>query len=121
MGKASNEVDKYIAKAPESVRQKLRRVRLAIRQAAPNSVEGISYRMPCYDRGKVAWFALMKGYIGLYLRPPIIAEHKEELSKFKTTKSAIHIPLEAEVPIKLIKKLVKARIDKNALPKIKKY
>ena len=59
------------------------------------------------------WFALMKNHIGLYLRPPVIAEHKRELTAYKTTKSAIHFALDKKLPIPLIKKLVKARMKKN--------
>ncbi len=113
MGKASKEVDAYIARAPKKLQDKLNRVRRAIRETAPNAMEGISYGMPGYDKGRVAWFALMKTHIGLYLRPPIIEEHKRELSRYTTTKSAIRFPLDEGIPISLIKKLVNARIEKN--------
>ncbi|MDE1761562.1 MAG: DUF1801 domain-containing protein [Candidatus Micrarchaeota archaeon] len=109
----SGEVDSYIASAPKGAQQKLKQMRKAIRDAAPKAVEGISYKMPSYDKGKVAWFASMRGYIGLYLRPPIIAENKKELKNYKTTKSAIHFPLDEKLPVSLIKKLVRARIRKN--------
>jgi len=59
----------------------------------------------------------MKSHIGLYLRPPIIEEHKHELAAYKTTKSAIHFPLDKKLPIALIKKLVKARMKKNEAEK----
>jgi len=51
--------------------------------------------------------------IGLYLRPPVIAEHKRELTAYKTTKSAIHFALDKKLAIPLIKKLVRARMKKN--------
>ena len=69
--------------------------------------------MPGYDKGRIAWFASMKGYVGLYLRPPILEEHKRELAGYKTTKSAVHFPLDENLPIALIKKLIRARIKKN--------
>jgi uncharacterized protein YdhG (YjbR/CyaY superfamily) len=59
------------------------------------------------------WFAAMRSYIGFYLRPPVIAEHERELAAYKTAKSAIHFPLEEELPIPLIKKLVRARMRMN--------
>jgi hypothetical protein len=43
--------------------------------------------------------------------PPIIRDHKEELVGNFTTKSAIHIPLDKPLPVTLIKKLIKARMD----------
>ncbi len=70
--------------------------------------------MPYYDyKGRLAWFGLAKAHVGLYLRPPIIEEHKKELAGYETTKSAIHFPLDEKVPVALIKRLVKARMKKN--------
>jgi uncharacterized protein YdhG (YjbR/CyaY superfamily) len=92
----------------------LREVRAAIREAVPDAREGISYRMPYYDyKGRLAWFGLHTEHIGFYVRPPIIEEHREELTGYKTTKSAVHLPLDGKIPVPLIKKLVKARMKKN--------
>lgn len=113
MKEGSKDVGAYIKKVPKKVQQKLKRLRSAIKEIAPNSEESISYMMPSFDKGRIAWFALMKNYIGLYIRPPIIKEHGKELRAYKTTKSAIHFPLDKELPIPLIKRLVKARIKKN--------
>ena len=43
-----NSIDDYIAAQPEAVRPKLEQVRVAIRRAVPEAVEGIGYRMPGY-------------------------------------------------------------------------
>jgi uncharacterized protein YdhG (YjbR/CyaY superfamily) len=70
--------------------------------------------MPYYScKGRLAWFGFQKGHIGLYLRPPVIAEHRKELAGYVTTKSAVHLPLDERIPVQLIKKLVKARMKKN--------
>lgn len=117
MNVSGRAVDDYIARAPQTVRGKLEQMRRAIRAVAPHAVESISYGMPGYDKGRVAWFALMKRHIGLYLRPPIIAKHQKELRSYKTTKSAIQFPLDQKLPINLIKKLVRARIKENKIRK----
>jgi uncharacterized protein YdhG (YjbR/CyaY superfamily) len=111
--KSPKDIDAYIAMAPKEARGKLREMRLAIKEVAPTASESISYGMPGYDNGQIAWFGLMKTHIGLYLRPPIIEKHKKELSGYATTKSAIHFPLDEKLPIPLIKKLIKARIKAN--------
>jgi uncharacterized protein YdhG (YjbR/CyaY superfamily) len=111
---SAKEIKAYIARAPKGVQGKLKELRSAIKQVAPGANESISYRMPYYSyKGRLAWFALMKNHIGLYLRPPVIAEHKRELTAYKTTKSAIHFALDKKLPIPLIKKLVRARMKKN--------
>ena len=107
-------VDAYISAAPKEVRDKLREVRAAIKAAAPTAAESISYKMPYYNyKGRLAWFGLHRTHIGLYVRPPVIEEHKKELTNYTTTKSAVHLPLDEPIPVPLIKKLVKARIKKN--------
>ena len=114
MKDGSKAVDAYISAAPENVREKLRAVRGAIREAAPEANESISYRMPYYSyRGRLAWFGLHASHIGLYLRPPVIEEHKGELAGYTTTKSAVHLPLDRKVPVALVKKLVRARMKMN--------
>jgi len=70
--------------------------------------------MPYYDyKGRLAWFGLHSLHIGLYLRPPLIEEHKKELTGYVTTKSAVHLPLDKKIPVSLVKKLVKARMKMN--------
>jgi uncharacterized protein YdhG (YjbR/CyaY superfamily) len=108
------DVDAYMAAAPKKVQPKLSKIRAAIREVAPDAAESISYGMPFYDyKRRLAWFGLQKTHIGLYLRPPVITEHKRELSGYVTTKSAVQLPLDREIPISLIKKLVKARMKLN--------
>jgi uncharacterized protein YdhG (YjbR/CyaY superfamily) len=111
---AAKNVDEYISAAPKDLQDKLREVRAAIMEVAPTAHESISYGMPYYNyKGRLAWFGLQKAHIGLYVRPPIIEEHKNELAGFVTTKSSVHLPLDRKIPVPLIKTLVKARMKKN--------
>ena len=110
----SKDVDEYINSASKEVQAKLRQVRKAIREAAPEAKESISYKMPYYSyKGRLAWFGLQRNHIGLYLRPPVVEEHKKELAGYGTTKSAVHLPLDKKIPVALVKKLVKARVERN--------
>lgn len=114
MKKAPKNVDDYISEAPVEVQDKLKEVRAAIREAAPTAVESISYGMPYYKyKGRLAWFGLAKAHIGLYLPPPVVKEHENELSDYGTTKSAVRFPLDKKIPVPLIKKIIKARMKKN--------
>ncbi len=70
--------------------------------------------MPYYNyNGSLAWFGLHTNHIGLYLRPPVVAEHSVELKGYRTTKSAVQLPLAKAIPVSLVKKLVKARMRMN--------
>lgn len=108
-------VDEYITQAPSAVQEKLKQMRQTMREIAPEAEEKISYGMPYYGyKGRLAYFAYAKKHIGLYIPPPIIEQHKQELGNFVTSVSAVQFPLDQPLPIALIKTLVKARITWNA-------
>ena len=112
--KKAASVDEYIEAAPKAAQGKLREVRAAIKEVAPDARESISYGMAYYSyKGRLAWFGLHMAHIGLYLRPPILQEHEHELEGYEKTKSSLHLPLDRKVPVALVKKLVKAAIKKN--------
>jgi len=114
MKKLVKTVDAYIASAPLSARKKLKEVRTAIRKAAPKAQESISYRMPYYShKGRLVYFRLGKGYIGLYIPPPVVVDHKRELKGYYAVGATVHLPLDQKTPAGLIQKLVKARIKIN--------
>ncbi len=109
----SKNVDEYIAGAPKDAQSTLQKLRALIKKVAPTAEERISYGMPFYDyMGRLVYFSSAKGYIGLYIPPPIIANHATELKSYVTTKSAIHLPTD-KLPISLITKLIKARMKHN--------
>lgn len=119
--KRAKDVDEYIASAPKEVQSKLNQIRQAIKSAAPDAEEKISYGMPYYGyKGRLAYFAYAKNHIGLYAMPQIVETHLGELKKYQTAKATIRFPLNEELPIPLIKKLVKAGIKRNVESQKKK-
>ncbi len=107
-------VSEYIAHAPKEQRTRLRTIRAAIKKAAPKAEEKISYGMPYYGLyGRLAYFAAAKKHVGLYLMPPMIAEHKKELKNYETSTATIQFPNDKPLPIPLIKKLLKSAVEKN--------
>lgn len=109
-------MDEYVRSAPPAERVRLEAIRRTIRAVAPDCTEAMSYGMPGYAypglarRGVFAWFALRNGYVGLYLRLPTIETHRRELARFRTTKSAVHLPLDQPLPLGLVAKLVRASL-----------
>lgn len=108
--KRAENVNQYITNTPLEFQASLNKLRALIKNLAAAAQERISYGMPYYDyKGRLVYFAAMKGYIGLYIPPPIIANFAKELKSYVTTKSAIHFPVK-KLPVALIKKLIKARM-----------
>lgn len=107
-------VDEYIASAPPEVRPKLQEIRKIIKSAAPKAEEKISYAMPYYGyNGRLAYFSYAKSHVGLYVMPPVVQDHKKELEGYSTATATVRFPLNEELPVKLIEKLVKAGVANN--------
>ncbi len=114
MKKPTEGVTAYIAGAPKGVRGKLAQLRAAIKAAAPKAEERLSYGMPYYHyKGRLAYFAFAKRHIGLYVPPPVVAEHKKELKKYETAMATVRFPNDKPLPLGLVKKLIRARVKKN--------
>ena len=116
--KISNGVDEYIAKAPKEVQEKLRELRAVIKSVAPEAQEKISYGMPYYGyKGRLAYFAYFKNHIGLYIMPKVLVDFEDEIKEYKTGRATLRLALDEKLPITLIKRLVKAGVQKNEAKK----
>jgi len=109
-----NTIDEYIATFPEAVQRKLQEVRVTIKVSAPDAVEKISYQMPTfYLHGNLIHFAAFKNHIGLYPTPNGIQAFNNELSIYESGKGSVQFPLDKPLPLELIKKIVKFRVEEN--------
>ncbi|WP_338472425.1 DUF1801 domain-containing protein [Niallia sp. XMNu-256] len=107
-------VDEYIEQFPVELQDVLQKLRVMIKEAAPEAEEKISYQMPAYSlNGALVYFAAWKNHIGFYPTPSGIHAFKEELLQYKGTKSSIHFPLTEPLPNELITKIVKFRVAEN--------
>lgn len=103
-------IDEYIASFPPDVQTILQRIRLTIRQAAPDAQECISYNMPAFKlQGTLVYFAAFKKHIGFY--PPVRGDAKlaKAISPYAGEKGSLRFPLDRPVPYPLIARIVKLR------------
>jgi uncharacterized protein YdhG (YjbR/CyaY superfamily) len=112
---APQSIDQYMAGVPEPARTTLKKMRTAIRSALPSdATETISYRIPAFKRKNIlVWFAAFSDHCSLFPTTSVIAEFKDELKGYSTSKGTIHFPLDKPPPIALIKKIVKARVKQD--------
>lgn len=106
-------VEKFIEGFPGEVQAKLRDIRKAIVESAPGAEEGMGYGMPAYKlKGKpLVYFSAFKNHIGFYATPTGHVRFASELSKYKQGKGSVQFPLNEDLPIELIKRIVKFRVE----------
>lgn len=105
-------IDDYLDQFPQDIQQKLTALRQVIRQQAPGATEKISYQMPTfYQTTNLVHFAAHKHHIGLYPGPDAITAFGEELAGYKTSKGAIQFPLDQPLPLDLIGRIVRYRVE----------
>jgi uncharacterized protein YdhG (YjbR/CyaY superfamily) len=89
-------------------------MRNRILEIIPDAEEVVSYGMPAFklDGRVLAGLLANKKHVGYYpFSGSILHLFPEELARFSTTKSAIHVPVDKPLAKGLIKKLISARIQ----------
>jgi uncharacterized protein YdhG (YjbR/CyaY superfamily) len=115
-----NSIDEYIADFPKEKQQMLKQIRATIKKAAPEAEEYIGYGMPAYRlNGPLVYFAAFENHIGFYAAPTGHEKFSKELSKYKTGKGSVQFPIDEQLPIQLIEKIVKFRVKENLAKKKK--
>jgi uncharacterized protein YdhG (YjbR/CyaY superfamily) len=113
---APQTVDEYCAAVPEPARIALNQIRAAIRSVVPaDATEVISYKIPAFKHKRVlVWYAAFANHCSLFPTAALIDTFKDELKSFSTSKGTIHFPIDKPMPIAMIKKLVKARVQSES-------
>lgn len=101
-------IDEYIRTFPTDIQATLEQVRQAIRSAAPEATETISYGIPTFDlEGKhLVFFAGWKHHISVYPLPAGDSAFQQKIAPYKRVKSTIQLPLEKPIPYDVVTELV---------------
>jgi uncharacterized protein YdhG (YjbR/CyaY superfamily) len=111
---ASKDIDEYIATFPPEVQAILEKIRLMVRQVAPEAQEKFSYRMPAFTlNGMLIFFAAFKKHIGIY--PPVQGDEnlRKQLAPYRGDKGNLKFPLDEPIPYALIRKVVQFRVKEH--------
>jgi len=106
-------IDEYLAPLSDDKRAALERLRKIIRAAAPKAEECISYQLPAFrlDGKCFIWLGAAANHCAIY---GVGGAHADELKDYDTSKGTIRFQPDKPLPATLVRKLVKARIAKNA-------
>ncbi len=114
-------VAEYIATASPEARPMLRQLRAAVRAAAPQAKEGMSYGMPYYSYlGRLVYFAAFRSHVSLFASARTIQAHAATLKKYQTSKATLQFPLGTRVPVTVVGKVVKGIARANEAAKAAK-
>jgi uncharacterized protein YdhG (YjbR/CyaY superfamily) len=107
-------IDEYISTFPKTTQTVLEALRRAIKEAAPNAEETISYQMPAFKQnGIVVYFAAFKNHIGFFPTASAVEAFKEKLCGYETSKGTVRFPFGEPIPLELVKEMVQFKVKEN--------
>ena len=107
-------IDEYISVFSRDIQITLQQIRETIHKAAPKAAEVISYNMPAFKQnGVLVYFAAFKNHIGFFPTSSGIKKFSKELSSYETSKGTIRFPLDKKIPLSLIRKIARYRLNED--------
>lgn len=123
----STTIPEYIAQLHASQQEKAQHIYAFLKTLMPAEVtETISYQMPTFRlNGVLLHFGVFKNHWSLFPGPSTLVHFEAALTSYKTTKSALQIPLEYPLPKTLLQEIVSYAItvqqNKKSLPWENRY
>ena len=111
---SNTKINEYLKALPEEVQLVLKKLRQTIKSVAPDAEELIRYGMPAFKQHcMLVYFAAFKNHCSFFPGSVQIVDKHEELKGFKTSKGTIQFTIDKPIPVALVKKIVKARVEEN--------
>ena len=111
-------VDEYLAGLPDDRRAAMEALRAAVRAAAPEATEVISYGMPAAKshggQFLVSYDAYKRHYSLFPATDAVVAALGDEVAPYLSGRGTIRFPATAPIPSELVRKIVAIRLAENA-------
>lgn len=111
-------VDAYMAALADDRRAAMEELRQTITAAAPEATETIAYKMPAFrshgGQFLVSYDAYQRHYSLFPASEAVIKALGDELTPYLAGKGTIRFPASRPIPLALVTKIVKVRVEENA-------
>src|SRR4030095_6855475 len=101
-----------LAALPPVARKRMQQIRAIIRAAAPGATEHFSYGIPAFrlEGQPLIWYAAFKSHTSLFpCGPALPRAYPIEPARDEPAKGPVRFPLDAPLPVAIVRRLVKAR------------
>ncbi len=106
----------YLATQEKEYEASLKEMYIYLEKLLPQAEFCISYGMPAFKTTEVViWFARFKNHLGFYPTGAGVKAFEDRLEGYKFSKGAIQLPLNKALPKKLLKDIIKFRIEAIAI------
>ena len=111
-------IDQYISEQKEEVQPILNKIREVVRNAAPEAIEKMSWKMPTFwQKENLIHFAAFKNHISIFPGGEASTVFAKKLTGYKIAKGTIQFQLNEPIPYDLIDEITRWRVSvvKNKL------
>lgn len=110
-GKRPTTIDEYIEDAPRAGQPHLRRLYALLKRVAPEAEEAIKWGVPYFVEPRFLFsFSAFKAHLNFAPSAETLAEFREELEQYKTTKNFLQVSYDEPLPEDLIRKIAEYRL-----------
>ena len=109
-------ISDYISAQTPEAQRILKELRNIIKEAAPEVIEHKDKKAPIFSlvadakRDQQIMMAAYKNFVSFYPFPKTVEHFEKELGDYKLGKGAIQFPFDADIPKKLIIKMIKFKL-----------
>lgn len=111
--KQDPQIDAYLAQFNGEPLSRLNNLRRLTKELVPEAVESYSYGLIGFKyRGKpLVYYGAFAHHIGFYATPNGHEAFADEFSRYKQGKGSVQFPLDQDLPLDLVKRVVKYRVE----------
>ncbi|MEO5891756.1 MAG: DUF1801 domain-containing protein [Ferruginibacter sp.] len=120
IAKRPGSISEYINAAPPQAQEKLLQMYTCISKAAPGAEESLKWGKPAFSYTRIlVVFAAFKHHLGFYPTPSAVKFFEKSLSAYKTAEGSIQFPLDKPLPLALIRKITRFRVQESMVSDVK--